>query len=97
MTSGALAMSSESASRVCRRGLAARLSPWRRPALSGLDRASIWEHKPCAGQSRKLLSGEELGAELRVDAGSEALSVQGASRLIGFEEIVAAVSDDGEV
>src|SRR5208283_5486572 len=50
-----------------------------------------------SGQNPKSLSGEELGPERRVDAGSEALSAQGAACLIGAEEVVTGVSDDGEV
>src|SRR5208282_4786019 len=49
------------------------------------------------GQNPKSLSGEELCSEAGVDAGSEALSADGAACLIGFEEVVAGVSDDGEV
>ena len=52
---------------------------------------------PGAGQSPKSLSGEQLCSEGGVDAGSEAFSAEGATCLVGAEDVVAGVSDDGEV
>ena len=45
----------------------------------------------------KSLSGEKAGAEGWIDAGSEAFSSEGAASLIGLEDIVASVADDGEI
>ena len=72
-----------------------------RPALTARDstgrRSGQEQEAKTAGQNPKSLSGEELGPERRVDAGSEALTAQGAACLIGAEEVVTGVSDDGEV
>src|SRR5208283_5512063 len=49
------------------------------------------------GPNPKSLSGEELGSEAGVDAGSEALSAQRAFAGVGFEDVDGGVTDDGQV
>src|SRR5271165_1298990 len=59
--------------------------PWQGKAVSSL------------GQNPESLSGEEVGAEGWVDAGSEAFASEGAARLIGFKDVVSGVADDTEI
>lgn len=49
------------------------------------------------GRNPKSLSREEVGAEIGVDAGPEALSAQRSLAFVGFEDVEGGVSDDGEI